>query len=179
MEKIAEIQIPTIAQLVERRTVELRGYPQVAGSIPACRSFFKCSLIKINLFCLFQQPMSWGHKFILINCFENFFLPSQNFIDYLVLGFDVPDLSFTICQQILFGLQFFLQCHNLLLGIEPLLVEFLMQVTIGFLKMLGILLEISLVMLVLVVFIVNSFEMGSSFNAPPPVPIVLRILSVL
>ena len=32
--------IPTIAQLVERRTVELRGYPSVAGSIPACRSFF-------------------------------------------------------------------------------------------------------------------------------------------
>ena len=33
-------QIPTIAQLVERRTVESRGYPSVAGSIPACRSFY-------------------------------------------------------------------------------------------------------------------------------------------
>jgi hypothetical protein len=39
-EKRRNSMIPTIAQLVERRTVELRGYPSVAGSIPACRSFF-------------------------------------------------------------------------------------------------------------------------------------------
>jgi hypothetical protein len=31
---------PTIAQLVERRTVESHSYPSVAGSIPACRRFF-------------------------------------------------------------------------------------------------------------------------------------------
>jgi hypothetical protein len=46
-EKVNDM-IPTIAQLVERRTVELRGYPSVAGSIPACRSFFKLMNIYIS-----------------------------------------------------------------------------------------------------------------------------------
>ena len=41
------MQIPTIAQLVERGTVELRGYPSVAGSIPACRSFYFYTLLLI------------------------------------------------------------------------------------------------------------------------------------
>ena len=40
MGKECDRQIPTIAQLVERKTVELRGYPSVAGSIPGGRSFY-------------------------------------------------------------------------------------------------------------------------------------------
>jgi len=41
---LAEVGIPydivLEMELVERRTVEVCGYPSVAGSIPACRSFF-------------------------------------------------------------------------------------------------------------------------------------------
>ena len=48
-------QIPTIAQRVERRTVELRGYPSVAGSIPACRSFY---YINHSLNTAFLPPLS-------------------------------------------------------------------------------------------------------------------------